>query len=295
VISVVTVNFNAGPLLAETVTAALASSAAVEVIVVDNGSSDGSVQRLLAEMGGDPRLRVVEAGRNLGFARACNQGLRQARGDFVLFLNPDCVVEPDTLAQVQAALEERPRAGLAGGLLVNPDGSEQAGCRRRVPTPGRAFLRAFGLARLVPSEAAAADFVMAGQPLPAGPVEVDAISGAFMMARRSALDVVGPLDEGYFMHCEDLDWCMRFRQAGWDVLFVPGARAVHHKGTCSRGRPVRVSWHMHRGMVRFYRKFFRREYPGPLMWLVVAGVALRFSALAPLALLRHARGRLLAR
>jgi GT2 family glycosyltransferase len=88
---------------------------------------------------------------------------------------------------------------------------------------------------------------------------------------------------------------MRFRQAGQAVLFVPGARAVHFKGACSRGRPVRVLWHMHRGMVRFYRKFFRREYPGPLMWLVVAGVALRFSALAPLALARHARGRLLPR
>jgi hypothetical protein len=124
---------------------------------------------------------------------------------------------------------------------------------------------------------------------------VEAISGAFMMVRRDALARVGPLDEGYFLHCEDLDWCMRFRRSGRRVLFVPGATAVHHKGTSSRGRPVRVLWHMHRGMVRFYRKFFRREYPGPFMWLVVAGVAVRFSALASLAMARNARRRLLLR
>ena len=124
---------------------------------------------------------------------------------------------------------------------------------------------------------------------------MDAISGAFMMVRREALDAVGPLDEAYFMHCEDLDWCMRFRQSGRRVLFVPTASAVHHKGASSRARPVRVLWHMHRGMVRYYRKFFRREYPGPFMWLVVAGVAVRFSALASIALAGNARRRILAR
>ena len=121
---------------------------------------------------------------------------------------------------------------------------------------------------------------------------MDAISGAFMMVRRDALVAVGALDEAYFMHCEDLDWCMRFRQSGRRVLFVPTASAVHHKGTSSRARPVRVLWHMHRGMVRYYRKFFRGAYPAPFLWLVVAGVAVRFSALASLAVARNARHRI---
>jgi GT2 family glycosyltransferase len=296
VVSVVVVNFNAGPLLARSVRAALESTEPVEVVVVDNGSTDGSLATLRAELGGDARLRIVEQGRNRGFAAACNAGLREARGGFALLLNPDCLVGRDTLATVKAALEADPGAGMAGCLLLNEDGTEQEGCRRSVPTPGRAFARAFGLSRLRRRAGAkGGDFVLSDQPLPAGPVEVDAISGAFTMVRRAAADAVGLLDEAYFLHCEDLDWCMRFRQSGYRVLFVPGAAAVHHKGTSSRGRPVRVLWHMHRGMVRFYRKFFRREYPGPFMWLVVAGVAVRFSALASLAMAQNARRRLLPR
>jgi hypothetical protein len=116
---------------------------------------------------------------------------------------------------------------------------------------------------------------------------VEAILGAFMFVRLEALEEVGLLDEGYFLHCEDLDWCERFRRAGFDVLFVPEVTVVHDKGASSRGRPVRVLWHMHRGMVRYFRKFFRDQYPRPLLWLVVAGVWLRFAVLAAAALVRE--------
>ncbi len=292
-ISVVTVNFNAGPLLAQSVRAALRSTEPAEVIVVDNASTDGSMDGLRSALDGDPRVRILDQGRNTGFAAACNAGMRAARGEYILLLNPDCVVGPDTLATVRAALDADPGAGMAGCLLLNENGTEQEGCRRSVPTPGRAFARAFGLSRLRRrAGASGGDFVLSDQPLPSAPVAVDAISGAFMMVRRSAVDAVGPLDEAYFMHCEDLDWCMRFRQSGLRVLFVPGATAVHHKGTSSRARPVRVLWHMHRGMVRYYRKFFRRAYPAPFLWLVVAGVAVRFSALASIAMARSAGRRI---
>ncbi len=86
-----------------------------------------------------------------------------------------------------------------------------------------------------------------------------------MFVRRKALEEIGPLDEGYFMHCEDLDWCMRFRQAGWEILFVPDTSVLHVKGVCGSSRPVRVEYYKHRGMIRFYRKFFRHQYPGVLM------------------------------
>jgi GT2 family glycosyltransferase len=286
------VNFNAGEALVACVRSVLSSTAEVEVFVVDNGSTDGSMAALVAELGRDPRLTLVEAGANLGFARANNIGIARAKGDFLLLLNPDCVIQPDTIRQMQVVMDEHPDAALGGCLVLNPDGTEQAGCRRAMPTPWRAFLRAFGVSRLFPNhQKLFNDFVLSREPLPAGPVDIEAISGAFMFVRRRAVQDVGPMDEGYFLHCEDLDWCMRFRRAGMKVLFVPGVRIVHDKGRCSRDRPIRVLWHMHRGMIRFYRKFFAHQYPRPLMWLVIAGIGVRLSALGTLTLLRRGRAR----
>jgi len=280
-ISVVTVNFNAGPLLAECVRSVLGSTVPVEVIVVDNHSTDDSLAVLKAAVDGEPRVVVIENAANVGFARANNQALARTTGEFVLLLNPDCVIRPDTLEGMLEVMSCRPDVGMAGCLILNPDGTEQAGCRRSVPTPWRSFVRVFHLSRIFPQyRRLFDDYVLKDAPLPATPVEVEAISGAFMFVRRTALDEVGTLDEVYFMHCEDLDWCMRFRQHGRPILFVPGVSITHDKGRCGRDRPIRVLWHMHRGMIRFYRKFFRHQYPAVLMWLVIAGVGLRFAAKA---------------
>jgi GT2 family glycosyltransferase len=127
-------------------------------------------------------------------------------------------------------------------------------------------------------------------PLPKSPIPVDAISGSFMLVRREALEAVGPLDEAYFLHCEDLDWFVRFRRAGWAIYLVPDAEVVHHKGTCSRGRPIRVEWHKHRGMTRFFRKFQFQDHPLPLSLLVVAGIWTHFALIATLKGLRRAGG-----
>jgi GT2 family glycosyltransferase len=297
--SVITVNFNTGGLLAAAARTVLASTVPVEFLVVDNASTDDSLGTLRAAVGSDPHVRVFENRANLGFARANNQALAEARGEWLLLLNPDCLIRPDTIARMQEALGRYPDAGLAGCLILNPDGTEQAGCRRETPTPAKAFMRAFGLGRLLRrfglAGRAARDFVRTGDPLPPHPIEVEAISGAFMFARRDAMEGIGPLDEGYFLHCEDLDWCERFRRAGWKILFVPDATVVHDKGASSRRRPVRVLWHLHRGMVRFYRKFFRDQYPWPLFWLVLGAVWLRFALLAGAVVVRRLAGRALAR
>jgi len=162
--------------------------------------------------------------------------------------------------------------------LINSDGTEQGGGRRAVPTPWRSFVRAFGLSRFAHRwPKLFFDFHLHKQPLPDGPIEVEAISGACMLIKGEVLAKVGTWDEKYFLHCEDLDWCMRFRQAGWKVLFVPSAKITHALGICSKGRPIFVEWHKHKGMMRFYRKFFKHQYPGILMWLVALGIWLRFS------------------
>jgi GT2 family glycosyltransferase len=167
---------------------------------------------------------------------------------------------------------------MAGGLILNPDGSEQRGCRRTVPTPWKSLVNSVGLqafSRLNPH--IFSDFRLDQEPLPEQAVDVDAISGACMLVSRAALADVGPLDEGYFLHCEDLDWCMRFRQRGWKIIFVPKARLYHSKGACSSSRPVFVEWFKHKGMVRFAGKFFAKDYSRPVLWLICLGIWLRFG------------------
>lgn len=279
-LSVLIVNFNGGPWLTHCVESVLDSEQASEILVGDNGSHDDSLAQLAALLARHPdgaRCRVLPNGANLGFARAVNRLLAQARGDHLLLLNPDCVVSAAALRATRQVLEADPGCGMAGCLIVNPDGSEQRGCRRRLPTVRTALFRSFPfLRRLAGADLSpeALDFDLTGTPLPAAPKAIEAISGAFMMIRRDALDRVGPMDEGYFLHCEDLDWCQRFAAHGYRILFVPGVSILHRQGTCSAGRPLRVEWHKHRGMLRYFRKHHGASQPG-LTLLVAAGIAVR--------------------
>jgi hypothetical protein len=279
-ISVVIVNYNAGSLLTACIGAALPQ--VDEVVIVDNASSDDSLAQLNMRFPDEARVRIIRNRRNLGFAVACNQGAAVAKGDTIMFLNPDCVLDANAVSRLHDVLkghsEGKPKVAMVGGLLVNPDGTEQGGARRAIPTPWRSFVKAFGLSRLAHHfPRLFFDFHLHNQPLPEHPVEVEAISGACMLVCRRAMLEVGPWDEGYFLHCEDLDWCMRFRQKGYRIVFVPDARITHAQGVCGRARPIFVEWHKHKGMMRFYRKFFRRQYPGILMGLVALGVWMRFT------------------
>lgn len=275
-VSAVIVNYNSGPFLKQCVELVLHQ--ADEVIIVDNASSDTSLKILVAALPDEPHLKIIQNDKNLGFATACNIGTKQSTGNYILFLNPDCLIQPDAVSRLVTAFETDPKVGMAGGLLLNPDGTEQGGGRRAVPTPWRSFVRAFGLNRFADRwPRIFSDYYLHNQPLPDSPIEVEAISGAYTLVRRDAMDDVGHWDKGYFLHCEDLDLSMRFRQKGWKILFVPDAPVIHYMGICGVSNPFLVEWHKHRGMRRFYRKFFRHQYPGPLWVAVIAGVWLRFA------------------
>jgi GT2 family glycosyltransferase len=283
-LSTIIVNYNAGAYLRGCVDALLACPLEIDVIVVDNASADDS----LAALAGLPHVQIIRNDSNLGFAAACNIGARAAVAPYLLFLNPDCYFAPGTLSVLLDGLRADPQAGMAGGLLLNSDGTEQAGGRRAIPTPWRSFVRAFGLTRFSQRwPRLFYDFHLHKQPLPDHAVEVEAISGACMLVSRTAMEQVGLWDDAYFLHCEDLDWCMRFRQHGWKILFVPQARINHALGVCGSSRPVFVEWHKHKGMMRFYRKFFRHQYPGVLMALVALGVWLRFALVASVHVLKR--------
>lgn len=285
-ISVLIVNYNAGSLLTNCVSTVLKQ--VQEVIIVDNASTDNSMAVLKNQFPSESHLTLIYTGTNLGFSAGCNIGLKAATSPYVLFLNPDCIVTEDSLPRLLQVINSDPHIGMVGGRLINPDGTEQGGSRRAFPTPWRSFVRAFGLYRLEKYwPRLFFDFHLHQLPLPETPIEVEAISGALMLIRREAIETVGLWDEGYFLHCEDLDWCMRFRQKGWKIMFVPDAPVLHYQGTCSKARPFFVAWHKHKGMLRFYRKFLREKYPGILMWLVTLGIGLRFGAVVTLYAARY--------
>lgn len=299
-VSVVIVNYNAGDVLADCLASVLPQ--AREVVVVDNASDPEGFEPVIAGFEAHPRLKVVRSPVNGGFAYGCNLGIRECTEAEVLLLNPDCIAAPGALKRMLYVLEEDPRTGMVGGYMTCTDGTEQGGGRRAIPTPWRSLVRVCGFSRFAGRFPKVAkrfpklfnDFYLHLQPRPTEPIYVEAISGACMLLKREAIEDVGPLDEGYFLHCEDLDICMRYRKKQWEIRFVPDAPVLHHKGVCSRNRTLFVEWHKHKGMVRFYHKHFRHQYPSALMGLVAVAVWGRFGAVASRHLARKAKAQVAA-
>jgi len=224
-----------------------AAEGVVAVRVVDNASDDetlGIVQRHAAS---DPRVRFVANPDNAGFAVGCNQGAAALAevhvAAWLAFVNPDCWVEGDSLARLQAHARQLDGNALVGADLVGEDGVPDAAARRRDPDFA-AMLRAPAATRLgVP-----VDMARSLQ-------QVDAVSGALMLLPRILFARVGGFDEGYRLHAEDLDLCRRVRDAGAVVAVANDVRVVHVRGVSSRSRPLFVEWHKHRGLWRWFGKF----------------------------------------
>lgn len=277
-VSVVIVNFNTGGLLTRVVERVFAQDEPpLECIIVDNASSDDSVAQLRANII-DPRLRVIEETRNLGFAAGCNRGIVTARGRFVLLLNPDCFLDADALGRLRASLEADTGAAAAGPLILNLDGSEQRGCRREIPTPWQIFCVGLGLHRLMPNHPRFQSFNQDKSALPDRVVPIQSGSGACLLIERDAIEQVGLLDERYFLHFEDLDWCLRAQQSGRTIIFVPHAIARHVGGVSGRNRRLRVEAHKHASLIRFVRRNFARYYPSAFIVLVSMIVYMRWLA-----------------
>jgi len=287
---IIIVNYNAGDWLARSLISALRFSDA-DISVVDNASTDASVslaQEKVSERSDGARVNWLLNQTNLGFAAANNQVLSDLSAAYAVLLNPDCELQEDTLTAIIDVMQSDPSIGLASCRILNEDGSLQTTCRRRFPTPWSALVRMLQLHRVLPNMPAFDDFDYGRKIRSSDPVEmVDAVSGAFMLARKTAMAEVGLLDERYFMHCEDLDWCKRFALADWKVAFIPRAHVVHAKGVSSKSRPVRVLLSLHKGMNRFFDTFYKTQYAWPTRYLVKLGIVLSFFARAALALVRR--------
>lgn len=244
----------------------------MEIVVVDNDSRDGTVEMIAADF---PGVRVIANSENVGFGRACNQALQIAAGN-VLLLNPDTVLPPLALRDCLAELGRRPDVGMLGPQLVQSDGSIDHACRRAIPTPLSSLSYMLRLHRWLPSVQSA--YLGASTDYDSES-SVGAVNGAFMLVRREALDEVGYFDERFWMYGEDLDWCVRFADAGWDVFYWPQVHVLHQKGGSSgRARTYAVNREFHRAMWLFYSKHGASGHPLGLRAAVQAGISAKFAA-----------------
>jgi len=287
VVDVIVVNFNAGGMLTDCVGAVLNSALPVRVLVEDNCSTDNSLEVLIGLYGHDRRLKVHRNHENLGFARASNLAAFSGTSPYLLFLNPDCNLGSRTLARLVEVMDSMPNVGICGCVVRDLNGVEQIATRRVIPDPWIGLARMLFIERLWPGLLGKRRLDLRTDPLPHEPSEVEAISGALMFVRRQAMEDVGLLDEGYFLHCEDLDWFVRFKQHGWPIYLVPDVDAIHHKGVCSSAHPIRVLWHKHQGMLRFFGKFQARDYSWPFRVLVIMGIWTHFGVISSFTLLRR--------
>lgn len=245
-LSVIVVSADSGPSLRDCVNSVLACTIPLELLLIDNASSDGVPQAIARARENDHRLKVIYNHANLGFGPAVNRAVAQSHGQALLILNPDCLVEQQALQRLLDVLAAESKAGLVGAVVCDGKGVPDPASYRRDPVLARAFATLFKRND---------EGVNIAGPMPDHLVEADAVSGAVMLMPRRVFEWMNGFDENYFLHCEDLDLCRRVRDAGWRVLLAGDVRVLHGKGGSSRHRPVFVSYHKHRGMWRWFRKF----------------------------------------
>jgi hypothetical protein len=281
-LGIVIVNYNVRDLLRECLASVYDSRGifSFEVCVVDNGSIDGSADMVAEEF---PQVRLIRT-ENRGYAVGNNLGLREFGFDaggqqvatlprFALLLNADTVLPPSALAGMIEFLEQRPKAGVVGPMLVRADGSLDRACRRSFPTPEVALYRLSGLSRLFPKSERFGRYNLTYLSADVT-TELDSVVGAFMMIRRETLAEVGLLDERYFMYAEDLDFCYRAKQLGWQVWYNAAVTVLHYKGQSSRQRSKFANAKFYETMRMFHDKHFTEQTFFLVNWLIYAGIDL---------------------
>ncbi len=258
VLSVIIVNYNVRDFLHHALTSLQKGLRGIrhEIFVVDNKSDDGSVEMLRRSF---PAVKVIHNAENVGFARGNNQALESARGKYILLINPDTVVQEDTISTMVRFFEENADVGLAGCKVLNPDGTFQLACRRSFPTPWVAFTKITGLARLFPRSRLFGKYNLTYLS-PDESYDLDAVSGSFMMLRKQVYDKVGGLDESFFMYGEDLDWCYRIQRSGWKIYYVHSTKIIHFKGESTRRSDIDEIKMFYEAMHLFVRKHVRRSF-----------------------------------
>ena len=251
-ISVVMVVYQTGEALVESIRHVLTEPLVDEFVIVDNGSPPTEAERLRALGRTEPRIVLQQGHGNVGFARGANLGAETARGEYIVFLNPDANLQKGCVEALVEAFGDRAAPIVVGARVLNVDGSEQRGGRRGEVTPVTTLLSFSHLTGRFPG-LTKFEIHREQEPVPTQPVAMPTISGACFALRRDDFDLLGGFDEGYFLHVEDIDLCWRARQAGGEVLFQPKAEVIH-LGHTSLEHPLKVEFHKGVGLSRYFIK-----------------------------------------
>lgn len=286
-LSVIVVSYNTRQLLDDCLASLYTSEAppgGMEVIVVDNASTDGSIEMVAKKY---PQAGLLACNQNLGFSAANNRGSAVASGDYLLFLNSDTVVGQDALVAPLAHLQSHPQVGALTVRLVYPNGERDPDNHRGFPTPWNAVCHFTGLSRLFPHSPRFNGYFRSYEDF-SRVHAVPVIAGSYMLMPRSLDRQLGGWDETYFFYGEDIDYCYRIHEAGYEIIYFPLVEVLHYKGASSGlrkesadiARPpketrVKVARESVRAMQLFYRKFYSDKYPRPVTALVLTGIRLR--------------------
>lgn len=268
-VSIIIVNYNTAELLKQTVQSVIDSTQNIdyEIIVVDNASVDNSVEMIKLNY---PQVKLIKNSENLGFSKANNVGMECAIGRYILLLNSDTVVNEGCIENCIDFADKNHKIGALGCKIVLRDGKLDVACKRSFPVPENSFYHAIKLDKMFPHSTRFATYNLTY--LDENKIHfIDCVMGAFMLVRSEAIKQVGKLDEDFFMYGEDIDWCYRIKNAGWDICYYPMGEIVHYKKASGK-RNVKVIKAFYDAMILFYKKHYIKNYSVMTTFLVYAGV-----------------------
>jgi GT2 family glycosyltransferase len=280
-LSVIIVNYNVKYFLEQCLISVLQASKDIEteIFVVDNNSVDGSVEMVKERF---PEIKLIANKDNVGFSKANNQAIRESKGEYVLLLNPDTLVEEDTFTKTVQFMDEHPNAGGLGVKMVDGKGRFLPESKRGLPTPQVAFFKMFGLSSLFPKSKKFGRYHLGF--LDKDEIhKIDVLAGAFMLMRRKTLDEVGLLDETFFMYGEDIDLSWRIKLGGYENYYYPNTRIIHYKGESTKKGSLNYVFVFYKAMIIFAKKHFSSSLAGVYSFFINIAIYLR----AALSLLRR--------
>lgn len=272
-LSIIIVNWNTKDFLFNCLNSIYENTKSIkyEIIIVDNNSSDESCNMIKDKFKEKDNLILIENKDNKGFAGANNQAIKISNGKAILLLNPDTIVNEDVIEKTYHCLMRDSKLGVAGCKVLNPDKTLQLACRRMAPKPKDAFFKLFGLSKLFNNNKTMTRYNLSHVSEDEF-LDVDSVSGCFLMIKKEVIKKIGLLDETYFMYGEEMDWCMRAKAAGYIVRYCPVGTIVHFKGECSKQLGLKATYEFYRAMIIFYNKYNKKDNIFIFNWIVYIGI-----------------------